>query len=60
MVSMTRAFINDTVKGMNGRKKTYEIFHVYCISYSGFMCQIPSLIFGMTKDRSLVLNTLAP
>ena len=25
-------------KGTNGRQKTYEIFHVYCIFYSGFMC----------------------
>ena len=30
---------NAPIKGMNGRKKTYEIFHVYCIFYSGFMCQ---------------------
>ena len=27
------------LKGTNGRQKTYEIFHVYCIFYSGFMCQ---------------------
>ena len=26
-------------KGTNGRQKTYEIFHVYCIFYSVFMCQ---------------------
>ena len=26
------------VKGTNGRQKTYEIFHVYCTFYSGFMC----------------------
>ena len=45
-------------KGMNGRQKTYEIFHVYCIFYSGFMCQT-TVIFGITKDGSLVLNTLA-
>ena len=45
-------------KGTNGRQKTYEIFHVYCIFYSGFMCQT-TVIFGITKDGSLVLNTLA-
>ena len=39
-------------------KKTYEIFHVYCIFYSGFICQT-TVIFGITKDGSLVLNTLA-
>ena len=46
------------VKGTNSRQKTYEIFHVYCIFYSGFMCQT-TVIFGITKDGSLVLNTLA-
>ena len=46
------------VKGTNGRQKTYEIFYVYSIFYSGFMCQI-TVIFGITKDGSLVLNTLA-
>ena len=46
------------VKGTNGRQKTYEIFHVHCIFYSGFMCQT-TVIFGITKDGSLVLNTLA-
>ena len=40
-------------KGTNGRQKTYEIFHVYCIFYSGFMCQT-KVIFGITKDGSLV------
>ena len=45
-------------KGTNSRQKTYEIFHVYCIFYSGFMCQT-TVIFGITKDGSLVLNTLA-
>ena len=44
--------------GSNGRQKTYEIFHVYCIFNSGFMCQTTA-IFGITKDGSLVLNTLA-
>ena len=44
------------VKGTNGRQKTYMIFHVYCIFYSGFMCQT-TVIFGITKDGSLVLNT---
>ena len=46
------------VKGTNGRQKTYEIFHVYCVFYSGFMCQT-TVIFGITKDGSLVLTTLA-
>ena len=46
------------VKGTNGRQKTYEIFYVYCIFYSGFMCQT-TVIFGITKNGSLVLNTLA-
>ena len=45
-------------KGTNGRQKTYEIFHVYGIFYSGFMSQT-TVIFGITKDGSLVLNTLA-
>ena len=49
---------NKTFKGTNGRQKTYEIFHVYCIFYSGFICQT-TVIFGITKDGSLVLNTLA-
>ena len=47
-----------TFKGTNGRQNAYEIFHVYCIFYSGFMCQT-TVIFGITKDGSLVLNTLA-
>ena len=45
-------------KGTNGRQKTYEIFHVYSIFYSGSMCQT-TVILGITKDGSLVLNTLA-
>ena len=45
-------------KGTNGRQKTYEIFNAYCIVYSGVMCQT-TVIFGITKDGSLVLNTLA-
>ena len=45
-------------KGTNSRQKTYEIFHVYCIFYSGFMCET-TVIFGITKDGGLVLNTLA-
>ena len=49
---------NYSIKGTNGRQKTYEIFHVYCIFYSGFMCQT-TVIFGITEDGSLVLNTLA-
>ena len=46
------------IKGTNGRQKTYEIFHVYCVFYSDFMCQT-TVIFGITKDGSLVLTTLA-
>ena len=45
-------------KGTNGRQKTYEVFHVYCIFYSGFMSQT-TVIFGITKDRSLESNNLA-
>ena len=45
-------------KGTNGRQKSYEIFHVYYVFYSGFMCQT-TVIFGITKDGSLVLTTLA-
>ena len=48
----------DMLKGTNGRQKTYEIFHVFMIFYSGFMCQT-TVIFGITKDGSLVLNPLA-
>ena len=47
-----------TLKGTNGRQKTYEIFHVYCIFYSGFMCQT-TVICGITKDGSLESNILA-
>ena len=46
------------IKGTNGRQKTHEIFHVYSIFYSGFRCQT-TVIFGITKDGSLALNTLA-
>ena len=46
-----------TFKGTNGRQKTYAIFHVYCIFYSGFMCQT-TVIFGITKDGSLESNIL--
>ena len=46
------------IKGTNGCQKTCEIFHVYCIFYSGFMCQT-TVIFGITKDASLLLNPLA-
>ena len=28
-----------TLKGTNGRQKTYGIFHVYSNFYSGFRCQ---------------------
>ena len=51
-------FVQCPFKGTNGRQKTFEIFHVYCIFYSGFRCQT-TIIFGITKDGSLVLNTLA-
>ena len=50
--------VMDTFKGTNGRQKTCEIFHVYCIFYSGFMCQT-TVILGITKNESLVLNPLA-
>ena len=56
-VSLLNTVMN-VFKGTNGRQKTYEIFHVYCIFYSGFRCQT-TVIFGITKDGSLVLNTLA-
>ena len=49
--------ICNRVKGTNGRQKTYEIFHVYCVFYPGFMCQT-TVILGITKDGSLVLTTL--
>ena len=45
-------------KGTNGRQKTYEIFHVNCIFYSGFMCQT-TVVLGIMKDERLVLNPLA-
>ena len=45
-------------KATNGRQKTCEIFHVYCIFYSGFMCKTTA-VFGIAKDGSLVLNPLA-
>ena len=57
--SYSNMFVDEsTLKGTNGRQKTYEIFHVYSIFYSGFMCQT-TVILGITKDGSLVLNTLA-
>ena len=46
------------LKGTNSRQKTCEFFHVYFIFYSGFMCQT-TVIFGITKGGSLVLNNLA-
>ena len=46
------------IKGTNSRQKTYEVFHVYCIFYSGFMSQT-TVIFGITKDGSLESNNLA-
>ena len=46
------------IKGTNGRQRTSEIFHVYCIVFSGFMCHT-IVIFEIKKDGSLVFNTLA-
>ena len=46
------------VKGTNGRQKTYEIFHVYCIFYAGFICQT-TVIFGITNEGSLAFYPLA-
>ena len=43
------------VKGTNGRQKTYEIFHVYSIFYSGFMCQT-TVIFVKTLKILYSLN----
>ena len=40
-----------SIKGTNGNQKTCELFHVYCIFYSGFLCQ--TIIFGIKKDGSL-------
>ena len=62
-LNITVIFLRDlgtmeSIKGTNGRQKTYEIFHVYCIFYSGFMCQT-TVIFEITKDGSLESNTLA-
>ena len=45
-------FVHNNFKGTNGRRKTFEISHVYSIFYSGFMCQT-TVIFGITKDGSL-------
>ena len=57
-MSRIYVFEHANIKGTNGRQKTYEIFHVYSIFYSGFMCQT-TVFLGITKDGSLVLNTLA-
>ena len=57
-INQTNKFTLNRLKGTNGRQKSYEIFHVCCIFYSGFMCQT-TVIFGITKDGSLVLDTLA-
>ena len=56
--SETQKCIVDQVKGTNGRQKTYEIFHVYRIFYSGFMCQT-TVIFWNNERWKSVLNTLA-
>ena len=40
------------VKGTNGRQKTYEIFHVYCIFYSGFMCQTTVIFWNNERWKS--------
>ena len=58
VVQNTGVFIVQWFKGTNGRQKTYEVFHVYCIFYSGFMSQT-TVIFGITKDGSLESNNLA-
>ena len=58
VISQSEQICKWGIKGTNGRQKTYEIFHVYCIFYSGFTCQT-TVIFGITKDGSLVLNTSA-
>ena len=50
--------IFEFIKGTNGRQKTCEIFHIFMIFYSGFMCQT-TVIFGIKKDGSLLLNPLA-
>ena len=47
----TNVCLYSLLKGTNGNQKTYEIFLVYCIFYSGFLCQ--TIIFGITKDGSL-------
>ena len=52
----TSQYASYVLKGTDGHQKTYEIFHVYCIFYSGFRYQT-TVIFGITKDGSLVLNT---
>ena len=39
-------------KGTNGRQKTYEVFHVHCIFYSGFMSQT-TVTLGIRKMEAL-------
>ena len=46
------------LKGTNGRQKTYEIFHVYCILDSGFMCQT-TVIFGINERWKSCIRYLA-
>ena len=58
MLSQKYQIVVYLLKGTNGRQKTYEVFHVYCIFYSGFMCQT-TVIFEITKDGSLESNNLA-
>ena len=37
---LTKRELLFSLKGTNGRQETYyEFFYVYCIFYSGFMCQ---------------------
>ena len=43
------------LKGTNGRQKTYEIFHVYCIFYSGFMCQTTVIFWYNERWKPWIL-----
>ena len=52
MALYKRIDIFHSIKGTNGRQKTYEISHVYSIFYSGSMCQT-TVLFGITKDGNL-------
>ena len=43
-----------SLKATNGRQKTYEIFHVYCIFYSGFMCQTTVIFWNNERWKSYI------